>query len=310
MKKLKIVFAGTPKFAENFLSSLIDSKHDVVCVFTQPSKRSGRGLKFKHSPVRDTAELNNIDIRQPEKITIKETDALAEIKPDLVIVVAYGLMLTKEFMSIPKFGCINVHPSLLPRWRGAAPIQRSIEAGDKLSGVTIMQMTEGLDKGDIIYQEPVDIKENDSSTIMHDKFITIGISSLKITLDSIVENNYMLHPQDDSLATYAKKITKTEAKIDWDDPAEKIHKKIMAFNIWPVAETLLSGERIRIHESEFKKLDVDGIPGNIKSINNKCIEVFTKDGLLLIKKLQRNNSTILNAEDFINSVDLKGKKFE
>lgn len=310
MKKLKIVFAGTPKFAENFLSSLIDSKHDVVCVFTQPSKRSGRGLKFKHSPVRDTAELNNIDIRQPEKITIKEADALAEIKPDLVIVVAYGLMLTKEFMSIPKFGCINVHPSLLPRWRGAAPIQRSIEAGDKLSGVTIMQMTEGLDKGDIIYQEPVDIKENDSSTIMHDKFITIGISSLKITLDSIVENNYMLHPQDDSLATYAKKITKTEAKIDWDDPAEKIHKKIMAFNIWPVAETLLSGERIRIHESEFKKLDADGIPGNIKSINNKCIEVFTKDGLLLIKKLQRNNSTILNAEDFINSVDLKGKKFE
>ena len=310
MKKLKIVFAGTPNFAERFLSALIESKHDIVSVFTQPSKRSGRGLKFTHSPVRNTAERNNIDIRQPEKITIKETDALLEIKPDLVIVVAYGLMLTKEFMSVPKFGCINVHPSLLPRWRGAAPIQRSIEAGDKISGVTIMQMTEGLDQGDIIYQEPVDIKDNDSSSIMHNKFITTGIYSLKITLESILENNFMLHPQDDNLATYAKKITKSEAKIDWNNSAEKIHKKIMAFNIWPVAETLLSGERIRIHESEFKKLDVDGIPGNIKSIENKCIEVFTKNGLLLIKKLQKNNSTILDAEDFIRSVDLKGKNFE
>ena len=172
-----------------------------------------------------------------------------------------------------------------------------------------MQMTEGLDKGDIIYQEPVDIKDNDSSSIMHNKFITTGIDSLKITLESILENNFMLHPQDDNLATYAKKITKAEAKIDWNNSAEKIHKKIMAFNIWPVAETLLSGERIRIHESEFKKLDVDGIPGNIKSIENKCIEVFTKNGLLLIKKLQKNNSTILDAEDFIRSVDLKGKKF-
>ena len=310
MKKLKIVFAGTPKFAESFLLALIESKHDIVSVFTQPSKRSGRGLKFTHSPVRNTAERNNIDIRQPEKITIKETDALSEIKPDLVIVVAYGLMLTKEFMSVPKFGCINVHPSLLPRWRGAAPIQRSIEAGDKISGVTIMQMTEGLDQGDIIYQEPVDIKDNDSSSIMHNKFITTGIDSLKITLESILENNFMLHPQDDNLATYAKKITKAEAKINWENSAEKIHKKIMAFNIWPVAETLLSGERIRIHESEFKKLDVEGIPGNIRSIENKCIEVFTKNGLLLIKNLQKNNSTILDAEDFIQSVDLKGKKFE
>mgnify|MGYP001169627462 FL=1 len=162
MNKLKIVFAGTPQFAESYLVSLINSKHDIECVFTQPSKRSGRGLKFNHSPVRNTAEANNINIRQPEKITIVETDALAEIKPDIVIVVAYGLMLSKEFMSIPRFGCINVHPSLLPRWRGAAPIQRSIESGDKLSGITIMKMVEKLDAGDIIYQEPVKIDDNDS----------------------------------------------------------------------------------------------------------------------------------------------------
>ena len=169
MKKLKIVFAGTPEFAENYLSALINSKHDIAAVFTQPSKRAGRGLKFTHSPVRNTAEINNILIRQPERITIKETDALAEIKPDIVIVVAYGLLLTREFISIPKYGCINVHPSLLPRWRGAAPIQRSIESGDKLSGITIMKMSEGLDKGDIIYQEPVKIEENDSSTKLHEK---------------------------------------------------------------------------------------------------------------------------------------------
>ena len=310
MNKLKIVFAGTPQFSESYLSALISSKHDIAAVFTQPSKRSGRGLKFTHSPVRDTAEKNDIIIRQPEKITIKEADALAEINPDIVVVVAYGLILTKDFMSIPKFGCINVHPSLLPRWRGAAPIQRSIEAGDELTGITIMKMNEGLDTGDIIYQEPIPIGDNDSSKDMHDKFITLGIDSLLLSLDSILENNFMLHPQDGNLATYAKKIKKDEAKINWDDSAKKIHKKVMAFNAWPVAETILSGERIRIHDSEYKNLSVNGIPGTIKSVSNQYIEVFTKNGLLLIKKLQKNNSKVLDSNIFINSVDLKGKKFE
>ena len=310
MNKLKIVFAGTPQFSESYLSALISSKHDIAAVFTQPSKRSGRGLKFTHSPVRDTAEKNDIIIRQPEKITIKEADALAEINPDIVVVVAYGLILTKDFMSIPKFGCINVHPSLLPRWRGAAPIQRSIEAGDELTGITIMKMNEGLDTGDIIYQEPIPIGDNDSSKDMHDKFITLGIDSLLLSLDSILENNFMLHPQDGNLATYAKKIKKHEAKINWDDSAKKIHKKVMAFNAWPVAETILSGERIRIHDSEYKNLSVNGIPGTIKSVSNQYIEVFTKNGLLLIKKLQKNNSKVLDSNIFINSVDLKGKKFE
>ena len=310
MNKLKIVFAGTPEFAEIHLSALINSKHDVIAVFTQPSKRSGRGLKFKHSPVRDTAQKSNIDIRQPEKITIKETDALEEICPDIVVVVAYGLILTKEFISIPKFGCINVHPSLLPRWRGAAPIQRSIEAGDKLSGISIMQMNEGLDKGDVIYQEPVPISDNDSSISMHKKFAFVGAQALIVTLDSLVDDKIMSHPQDNNLATYANKIRKVEAKINWDNSAESIHRKIMAFNSWPIAESTLSGERIRIHESEFKKLDINGIPGSIKSFKNKIIEVFTGDGCLLIKKLQKDNSKIICVEDFINSVDLQGKKFE
>ena len=310
MNKLKIVFAGTPQFAESYLSALIKSKHDVAAVFTQPSKRSGRGLKFTHSPVRNTAQSNSIDIRQPEKITIKETDALMEINPDIVVVVAYGLLLTKEFMSVPKYGCINVHPSLLPRWRGAAPIQRAIEAGDKLSGISIMQITKELDKGDIIYQEPVSINNNDSSISMHKKFTAIGVDALLLTLESILENNFMLHPQDEKLATYAKKIKKEEAKINWEETAEKIHKKIMAFNSWPVAETLLSGERIRIHDSEYRELKINGIPGHIKSTNDKYIEVFTKNGLLIIKKLQKNNAKIINAKNFINSADLKGKNFE
>tara|TARA_B100001778_G_scaffold286445_1_gene253770 strand:+ start:1088 stop:2020 length:933 start_codon:yes stop_codon:yes gene_type:complete len=309
MNKLKIVFAGTPQFAESYLVSLINSKHDIECVFTQPSKRSGRGLKFNHSPVRNTAEANNINIRQPEKITIVETDALAEIKPDIVIVVAYGLMLSKEFMSIPRFGCINVHPSLLPRWRGAAPIQRSIESGDKLSGITIMKMVEKLDAGDIIYQEPVKIDDNDSSISLHNKFIKIGTEVLLLTLESIIENNFMMYPQDENLVTYAKKIKKEEAKISWGNSAEEIHKKIMAFNQWPIAETTLSGERIRIHDSEYRNLDINGIPGNIKSVDNDLIQVFTKEGLLIIKKLQKDNSKILNSKDFINSTDLKGKKF-
>ena len=235
---------------------------------------------------------------------------LAEVKPDIVIVVAYGLMLTKEFMSVPKYGCINVHPSLLPRWRGAAPIQRAIESGDKLTGITIMKMEERLDAGDIIYQEPIKISDNDSSATLHEKCIKIGIDCLLLTLDSILANNFMIHPQDENLVTYAKKIKKEEAKIDWDMPAELIHKKIMAFNSWPVAETMLSGERVRIHDSEYKELDVNGIPGNIKSLNNNLIEVFTKDGLLIIKKLQKDSSKILDSVDFINSTELKGKRFE
>ena len=310
MNKLNIVFAGTPEFAEKHLLALIKSNHNVRAVFTQPSKRSGRGLKFKHSSVRETAFENNIDIRQPEKITIKETDALSELNPDIVIVVAYGLILTKEFISIPKYGCINVHPSLLPRWRGAAPIQRSIQAGDKLSGITIMQMNEELDKGDIIYQEPVTIADNDSSLTMYKKFAEVGASALLVTLDSIKDNNIMLHAQDDKLATYAHKIKKNEAKIDWEDSAESIHKKIMAFNIWPIAEASLAGERVRIHDSEFKELNINGIPGSIKSYAKNNIEVFTGNGCLIIKRLQKDNSKVVSSEDFINSVDLQGKKFE
>ena len=171
-------------------------------------------------------------------------------------------------------------------------------------------MSEGLDKGDIIYQEPVKIEENDSSTKLHEKFVRIGIDSLLITLESILENNYMLHPQDDSLATYANEIKKEEAKINWNRSAEKIHKKIMAFDSWPVAETTLSGERVRIHDSEFRELKINGFPGNIKSAKNKFIEVFTKDGLLLIKKIQKDNSKILTAQEFARSTDFKGKKFE
>ena len=252
-------------------------------------------------------ELELIDAS--EKITIAETDALSEINPDIVIVVAYGLMLSKEFMSVPRFGCINVHPSLLPRWRGAAPIQRSIESGDKLSGITIIKMKEKLDAGDIIYQEPVKIGNNDSSLSLHKKFVEVGTDILLLTLDSITENNYMMYPQDENLATYAKKIKKEEAKINWDKSAEEIHRKIMAFNQWPVAETTLSGERIRIHDSEYKNLEINGIPGNIKSLKDDLIHVFTKKGLLIIKKLQKDNSKVLNAKDFINSSDLKGKKF-
>ena len=193
---------------------------------------------------------------------------------------------------------------------GAAPIQRAIESGDKLTGITIMKMKEKLDAGDIIYQEPVSIDENDSSSSLHEKFIRIGTDCLLLTLDSISENNFMTHPQDENLATYAKKISKKEAMINWDSPADRIHKKIMAFNTWPIAETTLSGERIRIHESEFRKLDVNGIPGNIKSLDNNLIEVFTKNGVLIIKKIQKDNSKILSSKDFINSTEFKGKKFE
>ncbi len=309
MSKIKIVFAGTSEYANAHLKELIASKHSIEAVFTQPSRRSGRGLKFKHSPVRETAYKNNIEIWQPEKISKKEIDILYDINPDLVVVVSYGLILPEEFLNIPKHGCINVHPSLLPRWRGAAPIQRSIEYGDNLSGITIMQMNGRLDEGDIIYQEPIEIDKNKTAGEIEEKFISIGKHVMSVTIDSIIENNFMLFPQDHKLSTYAKKISKNEAKINWEDTAKSIHNKIMAFNPWPIAEASLDGQRIRIFKSEYDKISISGIPGTIKSFKDN-IKVFTKEGILIIKELQKENSKIINAKDFINSNNLMGKKFK
>ena len=308
MSSLKILFAGTSKFAEYHLQKLIESKHNVISVFTQPGKRSGRGLKFTQSPVREMAFNNNIEIWQPEKISNKEVSIIKELNPDIIVVVSYGLLIPKEILSIPKLGCINVHPSLLPRWRGAAPIQRSIESGDTITGVTIMMMNEKLDTGDIIYQEPHRIDSHKKAWELEEELMNLGGHILLLALESILNNKFILYPQEHRLSTYAKKITKKESKIDWNMTAQEIHNKIMAFNSWPIAETTLSGERIRIYDSKYNENDIIGIPGNIKSYENN-IEVFTKKGTLSILSLQKENSKVLGVKDFLNSNDLSGKKF-
>ena len=238
MPPLKIIFAGTPDFAASALSALIESEHDVVAVYTQPDRPAGRGRKLRASPVKELALKHDIPVLQPEKLKDAEThDVLRSFNADVMIVAAYGLILPQAVLDIPRLGCLNIHASLLPRWRGAAPIQRAIAAGDKESGITIMQMDAGLDTGDILLLSHCPINDNDNGGDLHDRLAEMGASSILEALKDIESGNTKPIKQDDALATYAHKLDKKEAIINWKDSAENIERLIRAFNPWPVAFT-------------------------------------------------------------------------
>ena len=304
MNKLKIVFAGTPQFAESYLSSLINSRHDVISVFTQPSKRSGRGLLFKHSPVRNTAKENNINIRQPEKITIMETDALTELEPDIVVVVAYGLMLTKEFISVPKFGCINVHGSLLPRWRGASPMEYSILEGDKKSGLSYMQMSEGLDEGPVYETHECSINHEDSLGRLEEKLIALSKENLNSFLSRLEKGQLKPKDQDSNLATFAPKISKEILQLDWvNQNAQNIICKINAFEPKYGAYFLLGGKRIKIHKAKEISSLPSSIPGTISILENEMI-ISCKDATSVqIEIIQMEGKNKVSGQEFISAYE-------
>ncbi|OAT51754.1 methionyl-tRNA formyltransferase [Providencia heimbachae] len=299
---LKIIFAGTPDFAAKHLAALLKTKHQIVGVLTRHDKPAGRGKKLTSSPVKILAEEHDIPVFQP--ITLRDTANQQWIKDqdaDLMIVVAYGLILPQAVLDIPRLGCFNVHGSLLPRWRGAAPIQRAIWAGDHETGVTIMQMDAGLDTGDMLYKATLPITAEDTSATLYDKLAITGPEALIHTVDMLSSGKCTPEKQDDTLANYAEKLSKEEARIDWLQPAEHIERCIRAFNPWPMSYFMVQEQLIKVWHAEVITDQHNKQPGTIISADKKGISIATGSGILNITQLQPPGKKAMSAQDLLNS---------
>jgi len=303
---LRIVFAGTPDFSVPPLRALIAAGHQLVGVYTQPDRPAGRGRKLTPSPVKAEALSAGIPVYQPA--SLKDADAqreLAALRPDLMVVVAYGLLLPQSVLDIPRLGCINIHASLLPRWRGAAPIQRAILAGDSETGVGIMRMEAGLDTGPVYLEKRIPIEPGDTGGSLHDKLAKLGAETLMAALPGIADGSLQPLPQDDARTCYARKLDKAEAEIDWTRPAAEIARQVHAFNPWPVAQTRFEDAILRIWNASPAKGEA-GSPGMVMSAARHGIDVATGDGLLRITRLQMPGKKPLSAADFINAYPIQG----
>ncbi|MTI14186.1 methionyl-tRNA formyltransferase [Sansalvadorimonas verongulae] len=305
-KALRIVFAGTPEFAAIHLQSVLDTEHEVIAVYTQPDRPAGRGRKLTPSPVKELALQHDIPVYQPKSLRNEEAQKeLADLKPDLIIVVAYGLILPKVVLDTPVHGCINVHGSILPRWRGAAPIQRAVGAGDKESGVTIMQMDEGLDTGDMLLKVTCPIDCTDTSQDLYDRLAKLGGPALVETLTMISEGTLQPEKQNEDKATYAHKMSKEEGQVDWSRPAAELDCKVRGFNPWPVAWMIQDAEqtdkRTRIWDAEALEDSTDAAPGTIIRADKSGIDVACGEGVLRLKKLQLPSSKAMDVLDLLNS---------
>ncbi len=309
MDPLKIIFAGTPEFAALSLAALLDNNMLPICVLTQPDRPAGRGKKLTASAVKRLAIRHQLSVLQPEKLTSKFIeDQILPLAPDLIIVVAYGLILPRPLLTLPRFGCINVHASLLPRWRGAAPIQRAILAGDTQSGVTIMQMDEGLDTGDVLLSHPLSIRENETGGSLHDRLAKLGANALLEALKKLQAGALTATPQAKEGASYATKIDKAEAFINWHQPATSIHNQIRAFYPWPIARTEYEDEVIQILASE--KLDRQSrySPGTIETGNGEGMEVACFDEAIRITKVKLAGGRPIQAAEFFRQRQPQGKQ--
>ena len=299
---MNIVFAGTPEFAAAHLRALLQSTHSIAAVFTQPDRPAGRGKKPFVSAVKTLASANNIPVFQPESFKDKSSLAqLRELRADVLVVVAYGLILPKSVLEIPRFGCLNVHASLLPKWRGAAPIQRAIEAGETHTGITIMQMDEGLDTGDILTQALCPIEPKDCSADLLSKLAKLGGPSLLTTLDQIQSGQGSKIAQDSSQSSYAPKITKLEALLDWSQSANVLAQRIRAFNPAPVTYSMLSGERIKIWRGRALDSACQHPYGEILVANKDGLEVACGNNRLLIEEMQLPGKARLEVAQILHS---------
>jgi methionyl-tRNA formyltransferase len=299
---LRIVFAGTPEFAASYLKALIDSKHQLTGVYTQPDRPAGRGKKIQASSVKQLAESAEIPVFQPLSLKSEsEQIALAGLEADVLVVVAYGLILPQAILDTPKYGCLNVHASLLPRWRGAAPIQRAIEAGDELAGVTIMQMDAGLDTGAMLATKTCPIEDHTGASL-HNKLAELGPPILLDVLDRLENYQHLAQAQNDEGANYAAKITKAEAQIDWHQSAVVLDRKIRAFNAFPVCFSELGGKRVRLWSASVLNLDACTEPaGTITRANAQGIAVCCGEGQILIHSLQLPGGKMLGADQILNA---------
>jgi len=314
---LKVIFAGTPDFSAVALQSLLDSEHDLIAVYTQPDRPAGRGRKLTASPVKALALEHEIPVYQP--VSLKDESAqqeLIELQADVMIVVAYGLILPKAVLTAPRYGCLNIHASILPRWRGAAPIQRAILAGDKQSGVTIMQMDEGLDTGDMLLIKRCDIDAKDTGSSLHDQLAAMGATAMLQILADIETHGLQPQAQDDAQATYAHKLDKQEAQIDWQHEAGAIVRKIQAFNSWPVAYTHYKGKSLRLwqaclleHEVHSDVQTNEQQYGEVIAESSEGIDILAKNGVVRIIELQMPGKKRTMVKDFINGQSLMGVNF-
>jgi len=299
-ESLRIVFAGTPEFAAEHLKALLDTPHQIIAVYSQPDRPAGRGQKLTPSPVKQLALQHDIPVYQPQTLRDPAAQAeLAALKPDLMVVVAYGLILPQEVLDTPRLGCINSHASLLPRWRGAAPIQRAVEAGDAESGVTVMQMEAGLDTGPMLIKVSTPISAEDTGGSLHDRLASLGPQAVIEAITGLVDGTLKGEVQDDSLATYAHKLNKDEARLDWNRPATELEQLVRAFHPWPICHSTLNGEAIKVHAAALG--EGQGKPGSILAADKSGLTVACGTGTLRLTRLQLPGGKALNFSDLYNS---------
>jgi methionyl-tRNA formyltransferase len=296
---LRLIFAGTPDFAAEALHALIRSPHEIVAVYTQPDRPAGRGRKLTPSPVKQLALQHQLTVLQP--VSLKTAEAATQLRAldaDVMVVAAYGLLLPPEVLGIPHYGCLNIHASLLPRWRGAAPIQRAILAGDSETGITIMQMDKGLDTGAMLLRLTCPITGKDTAASLHDRLASLGAEAIITALDQLP--TLTATPQDDREATYAAKLTKQEAVIDWCRPAEELDRQIRAFNPWPVAQTSVNGQTLRIWSAQSLTDKANMPPGTVIGCDKQGIDIACGEGVLRLTRLQPAGSKPMDVAAFLN----------
>jgi methionyl-tRNA formyltransferase len=299
---LRIVFAGTPEFAVPCLRAAAQ-RNEVVAVYTQPDRPAGRGRELTPSPVKREALLRGIEVLQPENFkSAISKEALRALQPDLMVVVAYGLILPQSVLDIPTYGCWNVHASLLPRWRGAAPIQRAIEAGDRESGVCLMQMEKGLDTGPVLLSQKLEIGEHETGGQLHDRLSALGAQVLSDGLGLLRAGiRPVPQAQPEEGVTYAHKLDKSEARLDWSRPARVLADKVRAFNPWPMAEAQVAGERLRLHGAVALDDAHQASPGTLLRASRDGLDVAAGEGVLRIRVLQREGGKAITAADYLNA---------
>lgn len=305
---MRIVFAGTPVFAVPSLQALIDGHQTVCGVYTQPDRPAGRGQKLTASPVKQLAEQAGIAVYQPENFKDPEAiNTLAALKPDLMVVVAYGLILPQAVLDIPQLGCINVHGSLLPRWRGAAPIHRALMAGDSQTGITIMKLVRKLDAGDMLHKIEYPIGAQDTSSDLHDILARLGAEGLMQVIEHYAQGKTVGEPQDEALVTYAHKLEKQEAIIDWQQSTSALDRQIRGLNPWPVAQTYFRGQALKIWHAEPLQLAGSAEAGMIR-VTDQRLEVATGDGWLRLLEVQLPGGKRIQATDFLNAHACAGER--
>jgi methionyl-tRNA formyltransferase len=301
-RPLRLVFAGTPEFAVPHLAACLSENVEIAAVYTQPDRPSGRGRQLAASPVKQAALAAGLRVEQPESLKLREARArLRSLAPDLMVVVAYGLILSPKVLAIPHLGCWNVHASLLPRWRGAAPIQRAILAGDAQTGVCLMRMEAGLDTGPVLLRRELDIAPDDSGGSLHDRLAVLGAQALGEGLRrTLAGETLVATPQPETGVAYAHKLEKSEARLDWNESATVLERKVRAFDPWPVAEADLAGERVRVWRAQALP-GAAANPGGIVAANKHGIDVACGDGMLRLLEVQRPGGRRISAGDYLNA---------